>query len=164
MSRLLVEFDSPQALLAAVHQSRAAGLSVVDAFTPFPLSELPAALGIEDHRMERLGFAGLIFGGLFGWAIQWLANVSYPLDIGGRPGLAPPSFTVLTFEFAVFGAVLCMVGGFFRLCRLPKLHQPLFAVAQFARASDDRFFLLIEAADKAAVAVLAPLSVSEVEL
>jgi len=36
--------------------------------------------------------------------------------------------------------------AFFWQCSLPRLHHPLFDVAGFERASQDRFFLLVEIA------------------
>ena len=44
---------------------------------------------------------------------------------------------------SAFGAVFGMIG----LNKLPRLNHPLFNHSTFHRASDDRFYLSIEAAD-----------------
>jgi len=43
---LLAEFDGPSALVAAAARVRDAGYKRIDAHTPFPLEELPEALGV----------------------------------------------------------------------------------------------------------------------
>ena len=160
MTTLLAEFATPEALLAAARRGRAAGLRIDDAFSPFPVAGLDQALGLADQRINRLGFAGLVAGGLTGWLVQWYANVDYPLDIGGKPVIAPPAFTVLTFEVAVLGGALCLFLGLLILNRLPRLHHPLFEVL-----TGEGYFLLIDAPDNAArrlVEDLRPLSIAEV--
>ena len=37
--------------------------------------------------------------------------------------------------------------GFLVFCRLPRLHHPVFNATGFERATQDRFFLCIEASD-----------------
>ena len=44
-------------------------------------------------------------------------------------------------------AVLFAVVGMFVIIGLPKLYHPLFGTPRFALASDDRFFLYIDARD-----------------
>lgn len=165
MTALLAEFTSVEALLAAIAAAHHRGLKPLDAFTPFYVEGLDRALGIEDQRTNWLGFAGLVAGALLGWGMQWYANIDYPLNIGGRPALAPPSFTVLTFEFAVLLGAFFLFFGLLVLNRLPKLHHPLFEVPQFAGATSDRAFLLIDGSDEAtrrAVEDLQPQSIVEV--
>ena len=53
----------------------------------------------------------------------------------------------VTFELTILLAALGAVGGLFVACGWPQLHHPLFASERFARASADRFFISIEAAD-----------------
>ena len=48
--------------------------------------------------------------------------------------------TVLAAALTAFIAVFVVSG-------LPRLHHPLFGLPQFERASQDRFFLCIEASD-----------------
>jgi hypothetical protein len=166
MTALLAEFKEPESLLAAIGRTRQAGHTIVDAFTPYPLAELPRALGLEEQTTNWLGFAGMVLGGLFGWFIQWYPNIAYTLDIGGRPALAPPAFAVLTFEFAVFGGALFLFFGMLLLDRLPKLHHPVFEAPRFYLATRDRYFLLVEVPDESArrfVEGLHPVSIAEVE-
>ncbi len=166
MTALLAEFKEPGALLEAATRTRAEGLRILDAFTPFPVEGLDEVLGLKDQRINWLGFAGLALGALLGWLLQWYPNTDYPLNIGGRPTVAPPSFTVLTFEFAVFLAALFMFFGLLFLNGLPKLHHPLFAVPRFELATGDRYFLMVDVPDQASrrfVEALHPESVAEVE-
>ena len=72
---------------------------------------------------------------------------AYPLNIGGRPLVALPSFAVVTFLFAVVFAAMAAVLTLLLCSRLPRLHHPLFGVEGFEGASDDGFFLFIDARD-----------------
>ncbi len=166
MTRLLAEFEQPEDLLAAIGRTRAKGVPIIDAFAPFPVEGLDQALGLADQKVNWLGFTGMVLGAMTGWFFQWYANTDYTLNIGGRPWLAPPSFTVLTFEFAVLLGGFFMFFGVLILSRLPKLHHPLFEIPQFRRVTSDRYFLMVDAHDDAArrfVEDLHPASIAEVE-
>jgi hypothetical protein len=77
----------------------------------------------------------------------WMNGYDYPIWVAGKEPYAWPPTIPITFECMVllsaFGAVL----GMFGLNKLPRLHHPVFKHSTFHRASDDRFFLSIEATD-----------------
>lgn len=140
---VLVEFDTPEQLLAAAKAARDKGLDQLDAFTPFAVEGLADALGQHDRRIAWIGLIGGLAGAGGGYAMQVAANLDYPIGIGGRPLLPPQTFALITFELLVLGAVLAMVLGLFVLCRLPRLNHPLFDVERFERATVDGFFLFV---------------------
>ena len=80
-------------------------------------------------------------------ALQLFVNINYPIDVGGRPIFAWPAFFVVDFEIMVLCSVLFAVVGMLVINRLPKLYHPLFGTPRFGLASEDRFFLFIDAAD-----------------
>jgi hypothetical protein len=87
-------------------------------------------------------------GALGGFALQtWVHSVAYPSVISGKPFFAWPAYIPVTFELAVLGGALGAVLGILALNRLPRHHHPIFASTGFERASDDRFFISIEAGD-----------------
>ena len=79
------------------------------------------------------------------YAIQYYsAVIAYPINSGGRPLNSWPVFLLVPFEVGILAAA---VAGFaFLLWRtgLPRLHHPVFALPNIERASQDRFFLLVE--------------------
>lgn len=145
---LMAEFTTPQRLRQAVEQARQAGYQHMEAYTPFPIEGLAAALGMKTTRLPWVVLVGGILGALGGYGLQYYASVvSYPLNIGGRPLHSWPAFVPVTFELTILTAGLAAVLGMMALNGLPHPHHPVFNVPGFALASRDRFFLCIEAAD-----------------
>ena len=145
---LMAEFDTPDALLHAAESARLAGYRVMDAYSPIPIEELSEALGLARTRLPKLVFLGGLLGGIGGYSLEYYcAVIAYPLNIGGRPLHSWPQFIPVTFETTVLGAALACFVGMWALNKLPQPYHPVFNVPAFARASTDRFFLCIEAAD-----------------
>jgi hypothetical protein len=73
--------------------------------------------------------------------------VDYPWNVGGRPLFSWPSFLPITYECTILFAALSAFFFQFALNGLPKPYHSIFNAPNFARASQDRFFLLIEKTD-----------------
>ena len=146
---LLAQFVTAQELLAAVRRAKADGYAVMDAFTPYPVE--PVSEEIENHKRSKvplLVLLGGLTGAAFGFGLQlWISSAGYPLNIGGRPLNSWPAFIPATFELTILFAAFAAVVGMFALNKLPEPYHPLFNVESFERATQDRCFLLIEAAD-----------------
>jgi hypothetical protein len=143
---LLAEFDTPEALVEAAGAAREAGFADIDAFTPFPVEGLAPAIGFAERKIPIIALLGGIGGAVLGYGMQVVANLHYTLDIGGRPLNPPLAYGLITFELTVLFAVGAMILGLFLLCRLPKLHHPLFDIERFEHATVDGFFLFVPTA------------------
>jgi hypothetical protein len=145
---LMAEFDSPTTLLEAARKVTAAGYTKTDAYSPFPIHGLGDALGFHDRRISKFVLAGGILGALAGYGLEyWTQVIDFPLNIGGRPyhswvSFIPPAFET-TILFASFTAGITMIV----LNGLPQPYHPVFNAPRFERASQDSFFLAIEATD-----------------
>jgi hypothetical protein len=144
---VLAEFDAPDRLIEAVRAIRAQGFDRIDAFTPFPVAGLDAALDFRDRRVPAATLIGGIVGAASGFLMQVATNLDYPLRIGGRPLIAVPAFLMITFELMVLGAVLAGIGAMLFANRLPRLNHPVFDARGFDLVRDDRFFLAILSGD-----------------
>lgn len=144
----MAEFKEHEQLLEAARCAYAAGYRRMDAFSPFPVEELPEALGHYYTPVPLITLLGGIAGGLGGYFMEWYSmGRLYPLNVGGRPLNSWPNFIPVVFELTVLVASLSAFTSMLVLNRLPRLHHPVFNVPQFRRASIDRFFLCIEAED-----------------
>jgi hypothetical protein len=145
---VMAEYSSPEDLVAAATQAKAAGYRVMDAYTPYPLEELEEPLDIRDNRISLFVLLAGICGATFGFGfLSWVNTVSYPMNIGGRPLISAPMFIPITFECTILAAGLTSAFGMLLLNGLPLPYHPVFNVPRFARASQDGFFLCIEATD-----------------
>jgi hypothetical protein len=140
---LLAEFNGAEKLLESAKRARKARFRQMDAYSPFPIDGLAEVLGFRDRRVPILTAVGGICGALVGYGMQIYTNLAFPIDIGGRPLVAPPAFALITFELAVLFAVLSTIGGMIAFNHLPRLHHPVFEARRFHLASSDRFFLII---------------------
>jgi hypothetical protein len=145
---LVAEFDEPERLAAAARHLRRLGYRRVEAYSPYPLEELPEALGLGRTWIGLVVLLGGVLGGAAGYGLQYYVSViAYPLNVGGRPLHSWPAFVPVTFEMAILGAALAAILGMLFMNGLPRPHHPLFNVPEFARASQDGFFLAVEATD-----------------
>lgn len=137
MTGLLAGFESEPALREALEHF--SGWRELETYTPMPL---------ETGRGGSTLPLAMLIGGVAGFAAFFLlmtyADVSaYPLNIGGRPNFAWPTFIPIAFELGVLCAMLSGFLGFFILCRLPHLHDPIDECAGLKGASRDGWFLAI---------------------
>ena len=145
---LLAEFDSAQGLLDATRKTTDAGYTKTDAFSPFPIHGLFDALKIKERKVAPIILAGALTGTIAGYGLEyWAQVIAYPLNIGGRPYHAWVSFIPPAFETTILFAAFSALFGMLALNGLPQPYHPVFNAPRFQLASQDRFFLLIEAKD-----------------
>lgn len=145
---IVAEFDSAAAIYHAAEKTTAHGYTRVDSHSPFPVHGIDKALRHGPSHLGWLvvccGILGISLAQLMMW---WMNGVDYEFWVGGKEPYAWPSTIPITFELMVLLSAFGAVFGMFGINKLPRLHHPIFAHATFHRASDDRFFLSIEATD-----------------
>jgi hypothetical protein len=145
---LMAEFDSATALVAAAERTRHSGYTKIDAYSPFPVEGLAEAVGFHRDLVPLVTLIGGLVGGLTGYLMQyWIATVSYPVNVGGKPYHSWPAFIVVTFEMTILFAGISAVLGMLALNGLPMPYHPVFNVPRFAFATKDRFFLIVFSTD-----------------
>jgi hypothetical protein len=155
---LMAEFTTPADIVHAAEKVRDAGFKWWDCHTPFPVHGLDKAMGVRPTILPVIVFFCGMTGTLIALAMQIFTNATgidlsalflhgYPYPISGKPLISLPAFIPVTFELTVLLSALGSVGCVLLLNGLPRLYHPLFKSVKFARATDDRFFLVIEARD-----------------
>lgn len=156
---LIAEFETPAEILKAAEQVRDAGFKWWDCCTPFPVHGLDKAMGIRPTILPIAVFFAGISGTAVAFALQGFTNATdwsiwallwvtgYPYLISGKPLMSLPAFIPVMFELTVLFSALSCVSLMFGFSGLPRLHHPLFRSRRFRRATDDRFFVVIEARD-----------------
>jgi mono/diheme cytochrome c family protein len=145
---LLAEYTTPQELLDAARRVRDAGYSRWDTFTPFPVHGMDPAMGIRSTRLPWIVFAAGLTGGSLALFFQWwTSTVDYPWIVSGKPFWSVAANIPITFEVTVLFAALTCFFSMLLLNKLPQPSHPLDRYRRFARATNDRFFVLIQASD-----------------
>ena len=145
---IMAEFDNPSELVAAARRTHEAGYRRINGYSPYPIEELTEAIGFTRTTLPLIVLIGGILGGLGGFFMQyWMEVVDYPLNVGGKPFNSWPAFIPITFECTVLVAAFAAVLGMLVLNKLPQPYHPVFNAPNFALATRDKFFLVIEAND-----------------
>jgi hypothetical protein len=166
---LVAEFSEPEQILHAAERAKEEGYRRLDAYTPFPVHGLAEALEFHDPKVPWMIFIAGVIGASAGYGLQLstatpllepilkklipitgdvvVRNLPYPMNVGGRPFHSWPSFIPVTYELTILFASLAAFFGTLYLNGMPRPYHSIFNAPNFERASQDKFFLCIEAVD-----------------
>lgn len=147
---IAAEFDSPAELMAAAEKVRDAGFSKWDVHSPFPIHGMDAAMGLGKSWLSAPVFIGGLTGFITAVGLTCIPSfLIYPMIVHGKPVdiYTIPAFLPILFELTVLFSAFSAVFSILIMNRLPQWYHPLFNWDRFARVTDDKFFIAIEARD-----------------
>ena len=145
---LLAQFDSPGAILRAARATHKAGYQRFDVHTPYPVHGMDSAMGLGRSHLGWFVAGGALVGFIVAMALQYYVTWDYPLIHQGKPFYSWQTFLVVTFELTVLFSAFSAVGAMMIINGLPQWYHPTLKSLTFASATDNRFFVSIESADK----------------
>jgi hypothetical protein len=142
------EFSSATELYEAAKKVRALGFKKWDVYSPFPIHGMDDAMGLGPSPVSRLSLLGGLTGGTIGFILVFYTSyIDYPLIVQGKPYFAfEPTFPVY-FELTILFTAFATLFGLLLFNLLPRWNHPLFNWDRFKKVTDDKFFVVIEAAD-----------------
>ena len=144
---VLGHFYTPDEAMAAAEKVRDSEYTHFDFLTPFPIHGMEAAMGQKRSWLPWVSAALAFFGIFVAQAfLNWVMVLEWPMNYGGKPFAAWPSFIPITFEAMVFfsaigSAIIAIIAG-----KLDTVPQPSAMVIETG-ATVDRFVLWISATD-----------------
>ena len=157
VTHLLAEFDTPGALIEAAKKVRDAGYEKWDCHSPFPVHGIDPAMGIKPTILPLLVFGGGFSGLVIAVAMQFYFNAQevtaagifsgWEWTVSGKPDWSIPANIPIAFELTILLAAFATFLGMWGLNKLPQVWHPLFSSNNFLKASDDSFFVSIDADD-----------------
>jgi len=145
---LIAMYETPGAVMHAAEQVRDAGYKFWDVLSPFPVHGMDRAMGMRRSKVPRLSILGGILGFTTGMSlIWWTGAANYRLIVGGKPYFSPLFAFPVSYELTILFTAFATIGGMFLLNRLPMHYHPVMKHAAFPRATNDKFFIVIEARD-----------------
>ena len=166
---VLGQFPTGEALVDACYKVREKGFDTIDTHSPYPLHGGDEALGLRRSRVPRIALAGGLTGMFGGYLMMVYMNaINWPINVGGRPAHAPPSFIPITFETTVLLSSLSIFFGLLTLMRLPQPYHAVFENDAFRSAVNDGFWMSVAlpagSDGKNASAVLSQLGAKDVSV
>ncbi len=120
----------------------------VETYGPVPMRRAAETLGRPAGILPLLALGAALAAASPSWpcASTRPTGFDYVFDVGGRPRFSWQAFLVPSVSFGTLcGGLTALLALLFQN-RLPRLNHPAFAIPGFSRASEDRFFLALEAA------------------
>jgi len=145
---LMGYFLTPAELYHACEALRDAGYKQFDAHTPFPVHGLERAMGLPPSRIPWIVLTGGFTGLSSALALAWYTQAyDYPQNISGKLAWSYQAYIPIFFELTVlFSALFCFF-GLWTINKQPTYSHPVDAHPSFHRATDDAFFIAVEAKD-----------------
>lgn len=137
---LIGVFDAEETMLSAFRKMKEQEIEIEDVFTPYPVHEV-----LENHgRKSRITIVGWFYGlfatiGVLAFLI-YTAVIDWPLNYGGKPSSAFPSFLVITIILVIFSITILSLFTFsWRANLWPSNKKPIY----HPEATDDKFVILV---------------------
>lgn len=141
-------FDDTKTLYHACEALRDAGYKSFEAHTPFPVHGLEQAMGLKPSRLPWIVLAAGLTGAFSALLMMiWMTVIDYPIIIGGKPHLTLASYVPITFELTILFSAFGTFFGMWGLNKLPMFFHPVMQHPNFHKATDDKFFVSVEATD-----------------
>jgi len=139
-------FDSADALMHAIPKVKAHNLGQLEAYTPFPIHGIDAALGLRRSPLGGMVLVMGILGALTAFSFQyWISAVDYPIITGGKAPGSWEAFVPIMFEVTVLFATFTAGLGMLLLNKLPYFGHPVLQSKAIKSITRDRFALAVEA-------------------
>ena len=140
---LLGVFDEEEAMLSAFRKLKEQEIEIEDVFTPYPVHEILEKQG----RKSRITIVGWFYGFFASLAVLafliYTAVIDWPLNYGGKPSSAFPSFIVITIILTIFSITILSLFTFSWRAKLwPSFDKPIYHPG----ATDDKFVILLNKA------------------
>ena len=147
---IIAEFNNPAELIAAAKKLRDSEYTQFDCHSPFPIHGMDQAMGEKRSVLGWIVAPVAIVMLLFGFFFEgWTSTIAYPLVISGKPFFSYQAYGAVAFAIMVLTSAGTSLFGMLIINKLPRFHHPVFYSDRFAKATDDAFFVSIEAADVA---------------
>lgn len=138
---LIGVFNDEESILTAFRRMKEEALEIEDVFTPYPIHEI-----LDNHgRKSKITIVGWFYG-LFAALVVlaflfYTAVIDWPLNYGGKPSSAFPSFLVVTIILTIFSVTILSLFTFsWRANLWPSNEKPIY----HERATDDKFVILVK--------------------
>ncbi len=138
---LMGVFDDEEPLVEAFRELQKEEVEIADVFTPFPIHEILKKHGRKSHIITVSWFFGLFAAlGVLAF-LYYTAVIDWPLNFGGKPSSAFPSFIVITIILTIFSVTILSLFTFSVRAKLwPNVGKPIYHEG----ATDDKFVILFE--------------------
>ena len=145
---VVAEFEKVDDVIAAAKAVHAAGYRYFDVHSPFPIHGLDIDMGVKPTILPWIVFVAGVMGAAVGLTLTiWTMSIAYPFLISGKPLNSIPAWIPVVFECTILLSAFAATFGMLVLNKLPMLYNPLLQVERFRRATDDRFFVVVDARD-----------------
>ncbi len=138
---LIGVFDEEEAMLTAFRRMKEEKLEIEDVFTPYPIHEV-----LDNHgKKSKITIVGWFYGlfaalGVLAFLV-YTAVIDWPLNYGGKPSSAFPSFLVVTIILTILSITILSLATFsWRANLWPSNEKPIY----HERATDDKFVILVK--------------------
>jgi hypothetical protein len=135
-------FNSEDTLMDALCRLLAENLEPVEIYTPYPVHEALRAL----KRRSRLSWAAWFYGFFGGLAVlaflYYTAVIDWPLNYGGKPFNAFPSFITITLVLII---LIVTILTLFTFSIRAKIYPFKKAEILDERVTDDKFIMVFDA-------------------